>query len=107
LKDMEYYLLLANQLPGVTTKAVLEPSKTEVGASDLDLAVDTQRINAMLSYDNYGTLYIGPHQVTAMGSINSVVRSGDMTRATYLAATKEAELHYLDIYYQTPVGAHG
>jgi len=107
LKDMEYYLLLANQVPGVQAKAILEPSKTETGASDLNIAVEEQRVSAFMSYDNYGTLYIGPHQVTAGSSVNSVVRSGDMTRATYLAATHGAELHYLDVAYQTPLGAHG
>lgn len=107
LHTMEYYLLLANQTPGTSAKAILEPSKTKTAASDLNLVVDQQIANFSISYDNYGTLYIGPHQITAIGSLNSVVRSGDMIRATYLAATRAAELHYLDIDYQTPLGDHG
>ncbi len=104
---MEKYLRLANEIPGVEVKAVLEPSKTETGASDMDLAVQEEIVNASLSYDNYGTLYIGPLQLTAMTSVNSIFRSGDSTRLTYLSATHGKELHYLDLAYQTPLGTNG
>lgn len=104
---MEKYLRLANEIPGVQVKAVLEPSKTEVGASSLNLAVQEQMANASLSYDNYGTLYIGPLQLTATTSINSIFRSGDSTRLTYLSATHGKALHYLDLAYQTPLGSNG
>ncbi len=107
LNVMERYLRLANEIPGVQVKAVLEPSKTETGASDLSLAVEEKIINASLSYDNYGTLYIGPLQLTATTSLNSIFRSGDSTRLTYLAATHGKELHYLDLAYQTPLGSNG
>jgi len=104
---MEKYLRLANEIPGVQVKAVLEPSKTEIGASSLDLAVQEQTVSASLSYDNYGTLYIGPLQLTATTSVNSIFRSGDSTRLTYLSATHGKELHYLDLAYQTPLGSNG
>lgn len=104
---MERYLRLANELPGVRVKAILEPSKTEIGASDLNLAVQEQTVNASLSYDNYGTLYIGPLQITATTSVNSIFRSGDSTHLTYLAATHGKELHYFDLNYQTPLGSNG
>ncbi len=104
---MERYLRLANEIPGVQVKAVLEPSKSDTGASDLNLAVDERIINASLSYDNYGTLYIGPLQITATTNVNSVFRSGDTTRLTYLAATHGKELHYFDLAYSSPLGTNG
>jgi hemolysin activation/secretion protein len=106
-KVMDKYLRLANEIPGVQVKAILEPSKTQLGASDLNLAVQEQMANASLSYDNYGTLYIGPLQVTANASINSIFRSGDSTRATYLMATHGKQLHYFDLAYETPLGGNG
>jgi hemolysin activation/secretion protein len=107
IKVMEHYLLLANQLPGVDVKAVLEPSKTETGASDLNLAVQQQAVNASFSYDNYGTLYIGPLQMTASTSANSMFRSGDTTRFTTLTTTHGSELNFYDLYYQTPLWESG
>jgi hemolysin activation/secretion protein len=107
IKVMEHYLLLANQLPGVDVKAVLEPSKTDTGASDLSLAVQEQSVNASFSYDNYGTLYIGPLQLTTSVSTNSIFRSGDTTRFTTLTTTHGSELNFYDLYYQTPLGNSG
>jgi hemolysin activation/secretion protein len=107
IKVMDKYLRLANEIPGVQVKAVLEPSKTQLGASDLNLAVQEQMANATLSYDNYGTLYIGPLQVTTTASVNSIFLSGDSTRATYLMATHGKQLHYFDLAYQAPLGSHG
>lgn len=107
IKDMEYYLLLTNQLPGVDAKAILEPSKTQIGAADLNIAVETERLNSTLSYDNYGTLYIGPHQITGIGMVNSMIRSGDTTRLTYLTTSHGGQLHYLDLSYQTPIHDRG
>ncbi len=107
LSVLEKYLRLANEIPGVQAKAILEPSKTQVGASDLNLAVQEKIITAAISYDNYGTLYIGPLQITATTNLNSLFRSGDSIRLTYLAATHGKELHYVDLAYQSPIGTNG
>jgi len=107
IKTMEHYLLLANQLPGVNVKAILEPSASDTGASDLNLAVQEQTVNASFSYDDYGTRYIGPLQLTGTVSTNSIFRSGDLTRFTTVATTHDAQLHFYDMYYQTPLGSNG
>lgn len=107
LKVMEHYLRLANEIPGVDVKAVLEPSKTETGASDLDLSSETQTFNGSFSYDNYGTRYIGPNQDTIGASLNSIFRPGDMTRGTYATTTRPEQLKFYDISYQTPLGTNG
>lgn len=104
---LEYYLYIANEMPGVRVKSVFEPSKTAQAASDLNLVVEEQIINPYISYDDYGTRYIGPHQITAAIGVNSIFRSGDLTRFTYLTATKDHELRYGDLYYTTPLGSHG
>lgn len=104
---IEKYLFLANAIPGAQVKAVLEPSKTEVGASDLNLVVEEQTLNAYISYDNYGTRYLGPHQITARASANSIFLSGDSTAFTYLTATHGKELRYGDINYMTALGNNG
>jgi hemolysin activation/secretion protein len=88
-------------------KAVLEPSDTETGASDLNLVVEEQTINASFSYDNYGTLYLGPHQTTYQVAANSIFLPGDSTSFTFLNATHGKELRYGDLSYATYLGNHG
>jgi hemolysin activation/secretion protein len=107
LKNMERYLFLANEVPGVQAKAVLEPSKAEVGASDLALATQAKLLSAYVSYDNYGTRYIGPPQLTANIEADSIFRSGDATRMTYVTTSQGNELKYKDVSYQMPLGTDG
>ncbi|MBA3661389.1 MAG: ShlB/FhaC/HecB family hemolysin secretion/activation protein [Gammaproteobacteria bacterium] len=107
IKRMEKYLLLANEIPGVDVRAVLSPSKTTTGAADLTLMTETQTVNGYLSYDNYGTRYIGPQQMTANVGLNSIFGSGDSTQITVTKTPKGQELTYVDINYGTPINAEG
>ncbi len=107
IKDMEYELFLANEVPGGQTRAILEPSKTETGASDLNLSTQSQLVNAYLSYDNYGTRYIGPQEYTANIQGNSLFLSGDVTRITYVNTVQSNELKYKDLNYEMPLGTKG
>jgi hemolysin activation/secretion protein len=61
---LERYLLLANDLPGVTARAVLLPSKTTPDAADLLVTVETKPVNGFATIDNRGSRYVGPVQST-------------------------------------------
>lgn len=99
ISRMERYMLLANEIPNTQVKAVLAPSKTEVGAADLTLVTDNRPVSGYVSYDNYGTRYIGPQQMTANVGFSSFITSGDMGQATFTKTPKGGELTYLDMNY--------
>ena len=107
VQTLEYYLLLANEIPGTTARAIISPSKTTVGASDLSLATYNSIVTGYFSYDNYGTRYIGPQEDTASISANSIFRSGDSTQVTYGTTPKGRELRYFDMNMNTPLGTEG
>jgi hemolysin activation/secretion protein len=107
IKRMEKYLFIANELPGVQTKAVLSPSKTKPGAADLTLMTVTTPVTGYVSYDNYGTRYIGPQQMTANLGFNSFISAGDTTQATFTKTPKGGELTFLDINYTMPINDEG
>jgi len=107
MKVMEHYLRIANEIPGMQVKAVLEPSKTETGASDLNLSAEERTLTGSFSYDNYGTRYIGPNQDTINAALNSIFRPGDTTRATYATTTRPQQLKFYDVSYQAPLGSNG
>jgi hemolysin activation/secretion protein len=107
ISRMENYLLLANELPGTDVKAVLSPSKTKTGAADLTLMTENSLITGYMSYDNYGTRYIGPQQMTANIGFNSFLSTGDGANITYTKTPRGAELTYLDLNYSTPVSHEG
>src|SRR5262249_31921904 len=88
-------------------KAVLTPSKTTVGAADLNLVTVNNAITGYVSYDNYGTRYIGPQQMTANLGINSLLTAGDSTQVTATKTPKGGELNYWDINYNMALGCEG
>ncbi|MBV9575455.1 MAG: ShlB/FhaC/HecB family hemolysin secretion/activation protein [Gammaproteobacteria bacterium] len=107
LNRMEKYLMLANDLPATDVKAVLSPSKNKVGAADLTLVTDNKPVTAYLSYDNYGTRYIGPQQMTGNVGFNSFLTSGDSTQVTVTKTPKGGELTFMDINYNRPIDEEG
>lgn len=107
ISEMELYLTLANEIPGTQVKAVLSPSKATVGAADLTLMTDNRPVTSYLSYDNYGTRYIGPQQMTANVGFNSFAVSGDSGQFTTTRTPKGGELNFADINYNVPLGFSG
>ncbi len=107
LSRMEKYLLLANEIPAAQVKAVLAPSKTKTGAADLTLVTDNKPLTGYLSYDNYGTLYIGPQQMTGSFAFNSLITSGDAGQLTVVKTPKGEELTYVDANYNMALDDEG
>lgn len=107
INNLEKYLFLANELPSTQVRAILGPSQTTVGASDLTLVTTNTPISGYFSYDNYGNRYIGPQQFTTNIGLNSFARSGDLAQFTYVKTAKGGELTFFDANYATPIGTHG
>ena len=107
IKRMEHYLLLVNQVPGVQVKAVLEASKTNKGASDLNLVAETKTMSGYVSYDTYGTRYIGPNEITAGVEFDSIFRSGDSTQLNITRTTRPQELKFVEGLYSMALGSEG
>lgn len=103
ISRMERYMLIANETPGVQVRAVLSPSKTQTGAADLTLLTETTPITGYGSYDNYGTRYIGPQQMTANLGLNSMLVPGDGTLLTVTKTPRGGELTFIDLNYGFPI----
>lgn len=113
ISTLERYVLLANDTPGLDVKTVLSPAKNtpnqtvSPGATDATLIADLHKANGYVSYDNRGTWFLGPQEVTYGGSINSLFRAGDQTNAQVLLTSQTNELQYFRLGHQTPLGSNG
>lgn len=70
-KSLERYILLMNDLPGVNARAILSPSATTQGATDIVIVVDQKALDAFGQVDNRGTRYLGPMQMNVGTRLNS------------------------------------
>lgn len=77
---LERQLLLAQEVPGVTVRAVLRPIPGgEPGALQLIAQVARTPVSALLAADNRGFRLVGPEQGVAAISLNSFTQYGERT----------------------------
>lgn len=107
LAQLEHYMLLVNEVPNTQVKAVLAPSKDSPGGADLNMETSFTPISAYFSYDNYGTRYIGPQQMTGNVTLFSAINSGDSTSVTFTKTPKGGELTFLDVNYNAAFSDQG
>jgi hemolysin activation/secretion protein len=77
--DVERYALLAQNIPGLTLRTVLRPSKDEPGAAELIAQVTLKRLDFLVTDDNRGSRYAGPNQLLAGVTLNSMTSLGERT----------------------------
>lgn len=78
--SLEHWLLLAEQIPGVSISAVLQPNAAAPGALTLVAQVHHQVASGLLTADNRGFNETGPAEGLAVVDLNSVTALGDQTQ---------------------------
>lgn len=110
-KDLERALLTINDLPGVTARGVLSPSRSVVGASDLTIIVERNPFDAQIGLDNYGSRYLGRWEVTGGIAANSLLGFNELLSLNLAYAPGEKglkpELTFAEALVQVPVGSYG
>jgi hemolysin activation/secretion protein len=76
---LERYLLLAQDVPGVTLRAVLQPSTDDPGALNLIAQVSKQTVSGLVSFDNRAFDQTGPIEGLGVVDLNSVTEFGEKT----------------------------
>ncbi len=104
---LERFLLLANDLPGLTAKALLLPSFEQAGASDMVLQLKYQRWGMAAQLDNRGTRFIGPFQIQTHAWLNGVHADEGRLEGRFITSHHPKELRYLDVAYSRQVGTDG
>jgi len=106
-KDLERYLLLVDDLPGVTVKSVLTPSSTNTGASRLDIILENKNYDAAVSFDNRGNVFNGPYQFSGNATWNSPLKGFGRLGGQGVVTTDTDELKYFSGFYELPVSTEG
>ncbi len=104
---LERYILLLNDLPGVTARTILRPSPVEQGASELVIIWEETRFSGSVSADNFGTRFLGPTQLSGAVVGNNLYHRYDSTELRGLVTVPLDELQYLSLRHSLPVGPEG
>jgi hemolysin activation/secretion protein len=80
--DLERYLLLAQDIPGISVRAVLRRA-TEPGAVELVAQLSRKPFSAFAQYDNLGSNEAGPSEMLLRGAANSFTRFGEQFEAIF------------------------
>lgn len=104
---LEKALLLSNDIPGLTVQSVITPSATVPGGADLTVFAIRRRFNSYLVYDNYGTRYLGPQEVSFGVAANSILIPGDSNALHFSTTSQTRELQFGEFIHTQLLGSQG
>jgi len=104
---LERYLLLANDLPGVRVRSVVDKGSGAPGAMKLILRVERREWDASLSVDNRGTRALGPERGRIDLAGNGLVSARERLSFTYMRGIDNDELDYLAGAFAMTLNAEG
>lgn len=105
--DLERYLLLAEDLPGVSARAVLQPSPDVPGASDLVIKVEKKTIEGAVTADNRGSRFLGNYQGGLTVAFNDLLNMNERTQFRGIMTSQPSELQYGEVLHEQQIGGEG
>ncbi len=107
INKLERYVLMLNDVPGLTAKTVLSPASNNLGAAELTFVIEQKRAEANFSYDNRGTLYMGPDEAIGMVSVRDFIVGADNLSLQTVDTPTHSELRCIQVLYGFPLGING
>jgi hemolysin activation/secretion protein len=106
LADLEHYLRLAADSPGLGIKSRLEPLADDPAKHRLVLSTTQKAVEVSAYIDNRGPKGAGPWQASMRAALNSVAVAGDQLAVTLLAVPDHIrEFAYAELSYSLPVAS--
>ncbi len=103
---IERYLLLIDDLPGVTAKGVVKPGANP-GEAELLINVEHTQFEGALTADNRGSRYLGYYRGTAVGAVNNAFGLYDRSTIRGIMSSQPEEIKFLDVYHEEQIGSDG
>ena len=104
--DLERYLLLIDDLPGIKARSVLQQSETP-GGGKLIITIEQDTFEGSASIDNRGSRFLGQTRATLVGAFNSLFGIHDRTTIRAIQTKDTDELRFFDLSEEIQVGTEG
>jgi len=103
-KDLERYLLLIDDLPGLSVKSVLTPSEVQLGATDLTLILASKKYDdGSRGVDNPSSKFNRPIQISHITNTNSLLGLYERIGFQAVVTKHIDELRFFNRFYEIPV----
>ena len=89
---LERWLLLVQDMPGITIHAVLQPSDTEPGALTLVAKLARKRFDILITANNHGAPNLGPEGALLVVAANSFTQWGERTEISLLRSINGTQI---------------
>lgn len=106
IASLERALLLVQDIPGVTVRAILRPGPGEPGALQLVAQVSRSAFDGFVTADNRGPRFAGPEQAIAVAGLNSLSSFGERIELVAYVASG-GTLRFLQGGVESFIGASG
>lgn len=90
--SLERWLLLTQDMPGITVRAVLQPSDTEPGALTLVAKLERKAFDLLISASNRGARTLGPEGALLVVAGNSFTSLGERTEFALLRSINGTQI---------------
>ena len=105
--DLERYLLLIDDLPGVTAKSVLTPSEDIPNATTMTLILSDKAFEGHVGTDNRGSKFNGPYQFSGDLTANSLFGNHSRSGLQGVLTSQTEELLFLNAFWDIPLYQEG
>ncbi len=106
-KDLERYLLLANDLAGVEVKSVFERMDGDPGATKLVMMIERKLVDAGIEVNNRGSKAVGPYRVQVQAALNNLLGAEERLALFGVRVPDGEELAYLAGRFELPLTSDG
>ena len=106
-KDLERYLLLVDDLPGLSVKSILTPSEVQLGATDLTLILASKKYDESRGIDNRSLKFNESIQISRITNANSLLGLYEKIGFQAVVTKHIDELRFFNRFYEMPVSSEG
>ncbi|NQU71925.1 MAG: ShlB/FhaC/HecB family hemolysin secretion/activation protein, partial [Rhodospirillales bacterium] len=104
---LERYILLINDLPGVSAKPNVTPIAGQRGSFAMTIDITHDFAAGQVNFDNRGSKSVGAFQLLGVASLNSLLGNYESINLVGVETTQFQELQYGSVEYAHPLGAEG
>lgn len=90
--DLERYMLLVNDIPGISAQAVLRKTSPEPGAVELVARVQRKPFSGFFQFDNRGSRETGPYEGLLVGQSHSFTGFGEELEGQFFTTFNREQL---------------